>query len=372
MDAPVPNRREFLAGRAAGDVLVHFVEEAADRVGRLADQLDPAPDELAGTNYVTVLQRAAMACQFEIRLNASSESTDSRPTASAVAALDLIEELEEQLSVFRDSSEISQINRVAALSPVEVEPQLFQLLELAGRLYTETMGAFDLTSGPLSRTWGFHRRSGRIPTPEELAAARDKVGWQNVILNSSTGQIAFARQGTEIHLNSIGKGYALDRAAALLCSEGVEDFLFHGGRSSLIARGNRSGQCGWQAGLRHPLFPRLRLALFRLQNEALSTSGSATQYFRHRGKRYGHIIDPRTGWPAEGFHSVTVIAPTAAEADALSTAFFVMGPEATVEYCRTRPHLKVLMVIATSREGEIEVACINLHDDEWQVGNCSA
>jgi FAD:protein FMN transferase len=367
MDSPSSNRREFLAGRAAGDALVYLVEDAANRVGRLAERLDPQPAPPAERGYVNVLRRQAMACQFEFRFNTTS--SDDGSTAAGVAAFDLIEELEAQLSVYRDSSEISGINQVAADRPVDVEPRLFELLCLAEQIQSDTRGAFDMTSGPLSRAWGFSTRLGSLPTQEEIASALNNVGWQHVQLHTVTRQISFAQRGTEIHLNSIGKGYALDRAAELLCEAKVNNFMLHGGRSSVIARGSRSGEIGWQAGLRHPLFPRLRLALFRLENQSLSTSGSATQYFRHRGKRYGHIIDPRTGWPAEGLYSVTVIAPTAAEADALSTAFYVLGPEDTIDYCRTREHLKVLMVVPTAREGEIEVRCINLRDDEWQV-NC--
>ncbi len=367
-EIPSANRRDFLIGRAAADALIHVVDAAADQVGQLADALDPPLPEERVDSYVTLLRRRAMACDFEIRLNADNMGTGGTATVAAMAALDLIDQLEAQLTVYRETSELIELNRRAASQPVDVEPGLFELLELADTAHRATAGAHDLTSGPLSRIWGFHTRQGRLPQPAELQQALARVGWARLVtLDHNRHRIAFAREGVEINVNSIGKGYALDRAADLLAQAGVEDFLFHGGRSSLIARGHRHGTRGWYAGLRHPLNPRARFALFCLRNEALSTSGSATQFFTHRGKRYGHIIDPRTGWPAEGVHSVTVIAPTAAEAEALSTAFYVMGPDATASYCRDRASLKVLMVLPGTRQGEIEVQAINLADEEWQI-----
>src|SRR5690606_28587970 len=159
-------------------------------------------------------------------------------------------------------------------------------------------------------------------------------------------EVAFTSDGVEINLNSIGKGYALDRAAELLVEARSCDFIFHGGRSTLVAQGSNSlePRGGWKAGLRHPLRPQLRIAEFTLRDEALSTSGSATQFFQHRGRSYGHLIDPRTGWPANGLHSATVIAPTGAEADALSTAFYIMGPDAVAQYCATHPNIRALLV----------------------------
>lgn len=367
-EIPLPNRRNFLVGRAAADALVHVVETAAERVGQLADNLDPPQADEPSNSYVALFRRRAMACDFEIRLNASSTATTSSCTPAALAALDLIEELEAQLTVYRDTSELIEINRGAAEQAVEVETGLFRLLELADEIHRATGGAHDLTSAPLSRLWGFHTRHGKLPQPEEIDEALARVGWAKLVtLDRQRKQIAFARHGVEINVNSIGKGYALDRAAEVLAQAGVDDFLIHGGRSSLVARGHRDGEQGWNAGLRNPLNPRARFAMFRLENEALSTSGSATQFFPYRGKRYGHILDPRSGWPAEGIHSVTVVAPTAAEADALSTAFYVMGPEATVAYCRQNASLKVLIVLPGSAHGEIEVEAINLSDEEWQL-----
>ena len=306
-----------------------------------------------------------MACEFEVQM-AAARNDDSME--HVFAALDLVEALETQMTVYRDDSEVIRINRRAAQEPVQMEPRLFEILQTAERLHRETAGAFDITSGPLSEVWGFSRREGRVPSDAEIAAARERVGMQHVSLDESPQTIFFRRPGVTINLNSIGKGYALDRMAELLARHAVDDYLLHGGKSSVMARGDQPG-CegeGWTIGLRHPLRPAERLAEFPLRDRALATSGSGTQFFIRRGRRYGHILDPRTGRPAEGLYSATAIAPTAAEADALSTAFYVMGPEATRAYCAERPQIAALLIGPADREGDVRLHPCGLNDDQWR------
>lgn len=353
------SRRDFLKGQAA-------IRTAGDAITSVIDDSVSSCKNRQGGAYSLSVSRRAMACQFEVRLNSSREQNE---TEAALAALDLIEQLEDQLTVYRPNSEVMVINRQAAHTPVAVEARLFALLEMAADLHAASGGAFDITSGPLSHVWGFSRRQGRLPSDEEIAEARSKVGWKHVTLDNNNRTVWFAHQGTEINLNSIGKGYALDRAAELLIELGVSDFIFHGGRSTLVARGSNAAEelGGWKAGLRHPLRPQLRIAEVTLRNEALSTSGSATQFFRHRGKSYGHLLDPRTGWPADGMHSATVIAPTGAEADALSTAFYVMGHEEVAAFCTARPTIRALLVLPSTKHGAVEVRAYNMNDADWQV-----
>lgn len=344
----------------AGDALVR----AAGHIAEFADALLPAELSTEASQpaaYVVTLKRRAMACDFEVRLNAdrASQSTQS---ATAMRALDLVDELETQMTVYRESSEVIDINHQAASDWVEVEPRLFEVLQVADRLFQETGGALDITGGPLSRVWGFDRRQGRLPSEEEIEAARALVGWQHVKLDAARHAIRFDTPGVEINLNSIGKGYALDRAAELLLDDQVENFSMHGGRSSLIARGHRTGERGWTVRLRHPLRPQQVVAEFVLVDQALSTSGSATQSFVLGGRRYGHLIDPRTGWPAEAMHSATVTAPTAALADALSTAFYVMGEEQVAAYCDAHPEVQAVLVLPAER-GEVRLRTFNLGEE---------
>jgi thiamine biosynthesis lipoprotein len=189
------------------------------------------------------------------------------------------------------------------------------------------------------------------------------------VLDEDQATIAFRRSGITVHFNCIGKGYALDRMAELLDDGRVGDYLLHGGKSSVLARGDQPGQpsgSGWTIGLKHPLRPAERLAEFVLRDRSLSTSGSGTQFFRRRGRQYGHILDPRTGRPVEGIFSATVIAPTATEADALSTAFYVMGPEKTAAFCANRPDLAAVLICPASREQEVHLHVVGLDNDEWR------
>ncbi|MCE9555028.1 MAG: FAD:protein FMN transferase [Planctomycetes bacterium] len=308
--------------------------------------------------------RRAMACQFQVFLNAG-QYADGCP--AALEALDLIERLEAQMTVYRADSEISTINREADTEPVVVEPRLFDLLLRSVELWRRTNGAFDITAGPLSEVWGFARRQGRMPQPQEISEAMECVGSQRLLLNESELTIRFEREGVQINLGAIGKGEALDQAAAVLQKDGIGDFLFHGGQSSVLARGSRagSGDGGWTVGLIHPLHPQRRIGQIRLRDGALSTSGSGTQFFTHRGRRYGHILDPRTGRPAEGMLSCTVIAPTAAEADALSTALFVMGPQAAAEWCGVYQGLGAVLISPGRKTGTVQIEAIGM-EDRWE------
>jgi thiamine biosynthesis lipoprotein len=374
------------------------VEALGDAVVGRGDLPTPAASD-PGRGYLQSIGRQAMACEFEILLPEPgsplrgprapqgdiplAERADHSPTEAALAALDLIDLLENQLSVYRDTTEIMAINRRAAREPVVVEPRLFALLERAVELSRATGGAFDITTGPLSKVWGFYRRQGRMPEGADVAAALALVGSDQLLLDREERTVRFAQPGLELNLGAIGKGYALDRAADFLQTSGVANFAIHGGNSSVICRGERildfrfqssdldsalrtpHSARGWSIALRHPLKPDIRLAEFRLQNQALGTSGSGSQFFHHQGKRYGHILDPRTGWPADKVLSATVIAPTAELADALSTTLYVLGLDAAREFCATSPEISAVLVTAP-RAGEIELHSLNLPEGTWQ------
>jgi thiamine biosynthesis lipoprotein len=196
------------------------------------------------------------------------------------------------------------------------------------------------------------------------------VGSRRVLLDPVRKTIRFASTGVEINLNAIGKGYALDRAADVLLADGVRDFLIHGGQSSILARGSRQATpaepSGWLIAVRHPLHHEQRLAEVRLRDGALGTSGSGNQFFHFGGKRYGHVIDPRTGYPAQGLLSATILAPSAAAADALATAAFVLGVERTLALCAGHGELAALLVAPGDRDGEIRLHTAGLAADQWR------
>ena len=276
--------------------------------------------------HTLVVGREAMACRFEVVFNVG-EVPDA--TELGVAALDLVDEIEATISIYREESELSRLNAGAAAGWQPVSDELHGLLALARELHDRTGGGFDIAAGALVRAWGFLRRQGRTPTDDELASALAASGMRHVELDAAGRRMRFTRPGVEINPGAIGKGWAVDRASDALAAAGVPSMLVHGGQSSVRARGIHGpalpGRRGWPVGLRHPLFPGRRLATIALEDRALGTSGSATQFFVDRGRRLGHILEPRTGRPAEGVLSATVIAPTAAVADALSTAAYVLG-----------------------------------------------
>ncbi len=274
-----------------------------------------------------VVGREAMACRFEVAFNAGEVPGD---TELAIEALDLVDALEERISIYRESSELSRINATAAAGWVGISAEVCDLLVRARALQARTAGAFDIAAGSIVRAWGFVRRQGRTPDAAALAAAVAACGMQWVDLDADARRVRFLRPGVEINPGGIGKGWALDRALERLTAAGVPSVLVHGGLSSVRGRGTQGpaipGRHGWRVGLRHPLRPGRRLATIVLDNRALGTSGSGTQFFIDRGVKLGHILDPRSGRPAEGVISATVIAPSAAEADALATALYVLGP----------------------------------------------
>jgi FAD:protein FMN transferase len=287
--------------------------------------------------------RTAMGSYFEVRLPACA------PGAAGLAtrALDVIEELESQLTIYRDDSEVSRLNATAHNGPVEVEPRLFRLLVTAVTIGSATGGSYDVTSGALSLAWGFVKGPKRVPEPEDLADARARTGQDHITLDRERTTVAFDRPGIVINLGSIGKGYAIDRAVDLIRAYWwPTPALVHGGRSSLYALGSPPGTVGgrWQVAVRNPFVPEKTLGVLHLRNRGLGTSGAAYQQFEVEGRVYGHIIDPRSGEPALGPASVTVLAPTAAEADALSTAFYLLGPDATAAYVEKHAGVAALLV----------------------------
>jgi len=338
------NRRSFInRGQALPALLQPEIEEAA-----------PLPD------YALLrASRRAMATLFEVMLPFGMPAGP----AAAGAALDLIDELEDQLTVYRPHSEVSRLNDRAPFEDVPVEEKLFNLLSFAAALTRETRGAFDVATGALIKTWGFYQRSGRVPSVAERAAAMERTGIRHVILDGRHQTVRYLRPGLEINLGGIGKGYALDRASELLRQEwDVDSALLHGGTSSVVAIGVPPRHpAGWLVAIKHPWDESRSIGLVHLRGQALGTSAATHQYFEYNGRKLGHLLDPRKAWPAEGVEQVSVVAPTAAEADALSTAFFVMGLEETRAYCQTHPQIGAVIVV----DNDAEPIALNLSPERF-------
>lgn len=303
----------------------------------------PLDSEPNSADYSLVrVSRRAMATTFEVAVPYGTANA----VAAAEAALDLINEAEDRLTVFRDSSEVFKVNARAATEPVPISELLFELLTISAAIGLETGGAFDPATGAATKAWGFYRRDGRVPSPNERTAAMHVSGMRHVVLDPAGRTVKFRRPGLELNFGGIGKGFALDRAAGTLRNDwGIRSALLHGGGSSVYAIGHPPGQPdGWIIDLKHPADDARVLGTVRLKDEGLGTSAATFQYFLHDGKKLGHVLDPRVGWPAEGTASATVIAPTAAEADAYSTAAFVLGIEASSLFFPSRPRLGAVLL----------------------------
>ena len=298
--------------------------------------LAPLPAEPLPSGYLIRVYRQAMACRFEVTL----PGEDARHVAAARAALDLVDAIEAHLTVFRDTSPLVRLNQHARRDWTPVDAGLFALLDTCRELHASTGGAFDVTTTPLSRCWGFLRREGRLPAALEVEAALASVGMDGVQLDAEAGRVRFSKPAMELNLGAIGKGYALDRVAEDLRRRDVRHALVSAGRSSLLALGGRGDD--WTVDIRSPR-ARGRLARVTVRDGALGTSGAGEQFVEVDGVRYGHVLDPRTGWPASGVLSATVVTGSAAAADALSTAFLVGGAELAQRYCAAHPAVLALV-----------------------------
>lgn len=313
------------------------------------------------------VSRAAMGGDFEISFDGVRYPEG---TEIAMDALDQVDRLEKIMSVFRADSRIEYINKVAAFSPVPLEEELFEIIRISLQISEQTDGALDITSTPLWKIWGFSNHSPRVPANEEIAKALKNVDFRAVELDENRRTLRLKRPGIALNLGCIGKGFALDFAAETLEKAGIDDFLFHGGMSSVLSRGDfrKQGKTrGWTIGVAHPMKPGVRFAEITLHNESLGTSGSQKQFFRSQGRRFSHILDPRTGFPAESALMVSVLAQNATYADALSTAFFVMNPESVEQYCKDHPGISALLFLPTEKSPGFELLQFGFREDQLRI-----
>jgi len=266
--------------------------------------------------------RVSMACTYSIVIYGD----DDQPLRQTVdAAFDEVDRIDRLMSHYKPDSPLSRLNRDAAKKPIKAEPELFDFLAECLRYSRASDGAFDITVGPLMKAWGFFRGEGRMPSQQELSAARRCVGYQHVILNAQERTVFFDRAGVELDLGGIAKGYAVDRAVAVLKQRGIKNALVSAGGSTIYGLGAPPKEIGWEVKLQDPVAPYQTALTVRLKDQALSVSGSYEKFFEMGGRRYSHIMDPRTGRPVEGILSVAVVTDTGTAGDALDNVFYVQG-----------------------------------------------
>lgn len=281
-----------------------------------------------------------MGSRFDITVVANDSIQANKYIDTAVTEISRIENL---ISSWDDNSQTSEINRNAGIKPVKVDKELFDLIEIAIGISKLTDGAFDISYASMDKIWKFDGSMTKMPSKEEIIASVEKVGYQNIVLDKQNSTVFLKLEGMKIGFGAIGKGYAADKAKTLLISKGVSSGIINAS-GDMNTWGKQPNGNEWKVAITNPMDKNKVFALLPITNGAVVTSGNYEKYVNFNGKRYTHIIDPRTGYPSTGIISVTVFAPKAELADALATSVFVMGKEAGLDRINQLPKIECIII----------------------------
>ena len=285
-------------------------------------------------------KRGAMGSRFEI----TAVHADAKKGQAAIdAAYAEIERIEAIISEWRPSSTVSEINRKAGVAPVEVPQELFNLIRRSIRVSELTGGAFDITFNTVGKLWNFKSHTSPIPADEAIKDALVDIGYKRIVLDSSKRTVFLDRKGTQIGFGAIGKGYAANRAVALLKDLGVTGGVVNAG-GDLVIFGSQEDGRPWRIGIANPLDREKVFAWLDTTEQAVVTSGDYEHYIEVDGKRYSHILDPRTGYPAKELRSVTIVCPDGELADALATGVTVLGLKDGLELVNSLRGVEAMVV----------------------------
>jgi thiamine biosynthesis lipoprotein len=285
-------------------------------------------------------KRGAMGSRFEI----SAVHPDAKAGQAAVdAAYAEIERIEAVISEWRETSKVSAINRNAGIAPVEVPQELLNLIRRSLRVSVLTDGAFDITFNTVGRLWNFKSHTSPIPDDASIKAALTDIGYRHVVLDEAKRTVFLDRKGTQIGFGAIGKGYAANRAVFILKEHGVSGGVVNAG-GDLVIFGTQENGAPWRIGIANPLDRDKVFAYLDTTEQAVVTSGDYENYIEVDGKRYSHILDPRTGYPAAELRSVTIVCPDGELADALATGVSVLGLEAGMKLVNRLRGVEAMLV----------------------------
>lgn len=293
----------------------------------------------AAQERIFVRSRYLMGTLVEIKARGEDEAA----TQAAInEAFDEIARLDRLMSHWRDDSQVARINAEAGKAPVAVAPEVLEVIRRALGASRMTGGAFDITAASVSALWQIDGENPRVPSKAEIRSALPNVGWRHVRIDEKEGTVYLDSPGVRIGLGGIAKGYAVDRAVGILRSRGVRSaILTAGGDSGIVGR---DGDRPWRIGVRHPRATDRTVAWFDATDTTVHTSGDYERFMMVKGKRYGHILDPSTGWPVSRAWSVTVITKDGTLGDALATGIFVMGPGQGLRFAGSLPGVEALIV----------------------------
>ncbi|MEK7466496.1 MAG: FAD:protein FMN transferase [Planctomycetota bacterium] len=258
-----------------------------------------------------------------------------------------IERLDVMMTDWKPDSPLMDINKAAGLKPVKVPPELLFLVQKSLELSELTEGAFDISFAGAGKLWNWRAPDPKIPTPEEVRASLVNVGWKGIVVDEKESTVFLTKPGMRIGLGAIAPGYAGDRAMEKIRAHGIKDAMVDMS-GDLMLIGQKSGE-PWKVYINHPRVKDEFVAVIPVSNAAIGTSGDYERFFIKDGKRYSHIIDPRTGYPADGCQSVTVVAPVLAFADALAVGLFVLGPEKGIALAEKMEGVEAMIVGADGK-----------------------
>lgn len=246
--------------------------------------------------------------------------------SAANEAFEEVHRLDHLLSNYIPDSEVSRVNRRAAGGPVKVSRELFELLERCRDDNRKSDGTFDITVGPLMKVWGFYRDAGHLASRAAVQKAMQNVGWQNVVLDPATLSVRFTKPGVNLDFGGVGKGYAVDRMVQILREHAIDSALVSAGGSSIYGIGAPPDHPqGWHIPIRDPRNEKGVVGEVNLKNDSISTSGGYEKFFWADGKMYSHIMDPRTGVPAEGMLAVSIVSPATIDSEIWAKPYYILG-----------------------------------------------
>jgi FAD:protein FMN transferase len=286
----------------------------------------------AGAEPLLRMERSALAMGTTFTIDIYGRGTG-RMQAAAEGALEEARRIDRMLSNYRPGSELSRVNEQAANQPVKISQELFDLLDACIAYSRASEGTFDITVAPLMKVWGFYKDSGHLPHRAEVRAALGQIGYRNIELDPASHTVHFARHGVSLDPGGVGKGYAVDKMVGVLRKNGVDCALVSAGGSSIYGMGAPpDNPKGWCVRIRDPKDEKKTAAEVYLRNESLSTSGNYEKFFWAEGRLYSHIMDPRTGFPAEGMLSVSVVAPKTLDSEVWAKPYYILGRAWTREH----------------------------------------
>lgn len=301
--------------------------------------------QLACSQEIYTRTLKLMGSRFDITVVADDEVSGN---AYIDLAIDEITRIEKMISSWDPNSQTSLINRNAGIQPVQVDPELFQLIERALKISHLTDGAFDISFASMDRIWKFDGSMTEMPPAEEVRKSVEKVGYQNILLDPKEQTVFLKKEGMKIGFGAIGKGYAADKAKAMLQDKGVPAGIINAS-GDLCTWGQQPDGKDWMVAIVNPLNKEKVFSWLPVNDSAVVTSGNYEKYVRFNGELYSHIIDPRTGYPSKGILSVSIFTKNAEIADALATSVFVMGVDAGLNLVNQLKGVECIIVDSDSK-----------------------